>query len=127
MAFKVAVRKNSTGEIRFTERDYDLGIEDLDGIDGQTYYWTEGNMGCDCNLSIVFDEEIIDCSFGLYTNMYIENEDGRRIDLQPNDELPTNYAKCPQCNKFLHRPMQSNFFCEHCLEPWWDKDIVFAF
>lgn len=125
MSYKVAVRKNSTGEIRFYPWDYDTGIKELSDIDGQIFYWTDGNMGCGCNLAQLFDGDTDECSDDIYTNLSIEYEDGRRIDLQPTNGLPTNYAKCPLCNGFLYR-IGGNFYCESCHEPFWEKDIVFA-
>lgn len=125
MAFNLAIRKNSTGEIQVQRNNFDIRILDVNDIEGQIFYYTEGNGGCDHNLCYVFDEETEECKAELFTALYIELDDGRRIDLHPDDELPTNYAKCPLCGEFLYRP-GLNFYCERCNEPFWNEDIIFS-
>lgn len=42
MKYQVQIRKNATGEVRIA--DFDLPWNE-----GSWYWWTEGNMACDCN------------------------------------------------------------------------------
>lgn len=44
MTYEVEIRNNSTGEIRTRYMDLNW--------DGSLYWWTEGNMGCDCNREL---------------------------------------------------------------------------
>ncbi len=84
--YKVAIRENATGEIRLCEQD-------LEWQDHSDFWWTEGNMACDCNRSVEFaeaggeGEEIesavdIPCTDGLYTALYAELEDGTKVELE---------------------------------------------
>lgn len=70
MGYMVAIRKNSTGEIRMSEQR-------VDWDDGSVYWWTEGNMGCDCNRDAKFkragdEEEDRDaaCGDSAYSALY---------------------------------------------------------
>ena len=49
MGYKVAIRRNSDGEIRLRDIDFD-NWEDSD-----LYWWTEGNFGCDRNRHLEFE------------------------------------------------------------------------
>ncbi|MCP4585336.1 hypothetical protein [Pseudoalteromonas sp.] len=84
--YKVAITKNSTGETRLCE--YDFEWEGLDN--GADYIWTDGNYSCDCNRAIFFaeanDEDIehandLPCGETRYSIPYIELMDGTKIDL----------------------------------------------
>lgn len=48
MAYVVRIRKNSTGEIRES-------IHDIEWTDSSEFWWTDGNMGCDCNRELEFE------------------------------------------------------------------------
>lgn len=48
MGYSVFIKNNETLEIR----EYK---EKLDWDDSSEYWWTDGNMGCDCNRGICFD------------------------------------------------------------------------
>lgn len=82
MTYRVAIRKNETGEVRFyqdpsewTESDY--------------FYWTDGNAGCDCNRELFFERaagneinlDAVKCSDDRFSCLYAELPDGRRIEL----------------------------------------------
>lgn len=84
MKYKVAIRKNSTGEIRL----YDLG--DIPWGESSEFWWTEGNMSCDCNRQWDFEraggdpiteDPDPDCGDIKYSALYAELEDGTRIPL----------------------------------------------
>jgi hypothetical protein len=45
VSYKVAIQKIETGEIRM--RDVEFPWDEA-----SDYWWTEGNMGCDCNLEL---------------------------------------------------------------------------
>lgn len=88
MTYKVAIRKNSTGEIRQYEIEWDWFKDDSDDF----YWWTQGNYQCDCNRELSFirasgrevtDEEFdaVQCTDGAYSALYAELPDGRRIEL----------------------------------------------
>ena len=74
MAYKVAIKNNATGEIRFKSMDgeWDAVAE---------YQWTEGNYSCDCNLDNFFchDDEDADetCGETRYTPLYAVTGDKR--------------------------------------------------
>jgi len=83
MGYKVAIRKNSTGEVRV------CSIESEWEEDGATdeFWWTEGNFACDCNRAIKFalaagerDTNVV-CGHTLYTCLYAELPDGSRVPL----------------------------------------------
>ena len=90
MPYKVAIRKNDTGEIRFANIDMDWYREGKDD-GGDFFWWTEGNMGCDCNRKIQFDlagnshaetpGQDHPCSEGKYSALYAELPDGKKIEL----------------------------------------------
>ena len=73
--YKVAIRKNETGEIRVVEHESEWE-------DHHIFLWTEGNYGCDCNREGFFthgEEWPEECSEGRYSALYAELEDGTRI------------------------------------------------
>ena len=80
--YVVGIRKNETGEVRFCP-------EDLEWYEHSIYWWSEGNMGCDCNRELEFlragNEETDDsfenaeCSQGRYTVVGIWFKDGSDI------------------------------------------------
>lgn len=79
MAYKVAIRKNATREIREIEMD-------LDWHDHSLFWWTQGNFGCDCNRELTFepngtfpDPEDPPCGHERFTVLYVEFPDGKRI------------------------------------------------
>lgn len=81
--YKVAIRKNETGEVVMTEHD-------LEWTDGSEFWWTFGNMGCDCNRRLCFDRakgieidpEAVECGETEYSALYAELEDGTKIPLE---------------------------------------------
>lgn len=80
-SYKVALRSNATGEVRFVSQD-------LPWIESSHYWWTGGNMGCDCNrANEFFDSPDCDdaCGHIRFTALYAEFPDGSRIEL---DEVP---------------------------------------
>lgn len=52
------LRDTQTGETRVDESDYSYGAESAE------FYWTEGNMSCDCNRAIIFGNEDGVCCTG---------------------------------------------------------------
>jgi len=86
MTYHVALRLNSTGEIRMCEVSWPWREGDL-------VWWTDGNFGCDCNRELEWiraggreptDDEWEDsarCGETKYTALYAELPDGTRITL----------------------------------------------
>jgi hypothetical protein len=81
MSYKVAIRRNKSGEVRIVE----MGT---DWHEASEFWWTEGNMGCDCNRHDVFQGAVDDepddfypCGHTEYTALYAEMPDGTRIKL----------------------------------------------
>lgn len=86
MTYRVALRKNETGEIRFAgPYDFEFNL----------YWWTDGNFGCDCNRYLEFeraggheptdeeDETHGGCGDDRYTALYAELDDGRCLKIEP--------------------------------------------
>lgn len=86
----VAIRKNSTGEIRLRKVDQQW-------VDGHEWWWTEGNMGCDCNRYLEFERaggnmdcwdepegQETPCGDVLYSVLYAELPSGERIVIDKN-------------------------------------------
>lgn len=80
MSYTVRIRNNETGEIRSRHHD----------LEWSEYWWTDGNMGCDCNLEMEFaragGEEVdmnkeIPCSEGRFTVLDAVLDDGQTITL----------------------------------------------
>ena len=90
MRYSVLIRNNETGE----ERLYPL-CKEVPWGDGSYYWWTEGNMSCDCNRHMSFlraggpgpvddphwNDVDRDCGDGAYSVPYAVLEDGTRIAL----------------------------------------------
>jgi hypothetical protein len=80
MPYKIAIRKNETGEVRIVEQGLHWG-------DGSLYWWTHGNFACDCNRDDVFrrdgEDEDDSCGNTRFSVLYAELEDGTKI---PIDE-----------------------------------------
>lgn len=80
MSYVVRIRHNKTGTIRSRRCD-------LEWNDGSKYWWTEGNMGCDCNLDLEFRRaggetpnlDEVSCSEGKFTALDATLEDGTVI------------------------------------------------
>jgi hypothetical protein len=80
MSYKVAIRKNETGEIRFSTVNWEWS-------DGDMYWWTEGNFGCDCNREDRWNLAGGDvpksnkCSDSKFSALYVELPDGTKIEI----------------------------------------------
>ena len=48
MAYTVHIKEVATGTVRACHMD-------LEWEDGSEYWWSEGNMSCDCNRALEFD------------------------------------------------------------------------
>jgi hypothetical protein len=80
--YKVAIKNNLTEEIRLCEMD-------LDWEDHSEWWWTEGNMGCDCNRELFWrrsneehpDLEDVKCGDDRFSVLYAELPDGTRIEI----------------------------------------------
>lgn len=78
MGYKVAIRKNATGEIR-------IHSEKLDWFDSAHFLWTDGNYACDCNRAQFFgDEDCGHCGETRFAALYAEMPNGERIKLDAN-------------------------------------------
>jgi len=77
---RVPIRENATGEVRF----YEYECEEQ-SLDGQEFWWSEGNASCDCNREIFFrsvngdSADGRECGNDAFTVEYIEFEDGTRV------------------------------------------------
>lgn len=84
MPYCVTIRKNATGEIRAKEYPYEWS-------EGQLFWWTEGNFGCDCNRALAFeraaglDPDIDDteCGHSAFTVLSAELPDGTVVRVDP--------------------------------------------
>lgn len=47
--YAVVIRRNSDGLTRVCPQQHDW-----DGADGDWFWWSEGNMSCDCNRALEF-------------------------------------------------------------------------
>lgn len=79
--YKIAIRNNKTGEVR-------IAVMDVEWWEHSFFWWTEGNMCCDCNRHLEFGRvedpefcEDIPCSEERYTVLYAELGNGERIPL----------------------------------------------
>lgn len=86
MRFRIALRKNATGEIRVFD-------DDFDSVSALEFMWRDGNYACDCNRHLYFerardgfteaDEESVwvgaSCGDGRYTVLYAECPNGACI------------------------------------------------
>ncbi len=79
--YMVAIKNNDTGEVRLCKQDIGWNGE------GSEFWWTEGNMACDCNRHNEFlrangeEETDVECDMIRYSALYAELEDGTRIKL----------------------------------------------
>lgn len=82
MGYTVRIRHNGTQEVR--SRHYDF--------EWNEYWWTEGNMSCDCNLQMEFAraggekvdmDEGIPCSEGRFTALDAVLDNGETIIIAP--------------------------------------------
>lgn len=88
---KIALRQNSTGEVRIVTEDEDPKYPWIGG--GPEFCWTEGNYSCDCNRALFFaragDEPDPDdraCGEVAYTALWVEHSDGTREPME--EDLP---------------------------------------
>lgn len=81
----VEIEKTSTGEVRTI-------ASGLDWYDHSEFFWTDGNFGCDCNRSLVFqcgaeegdaDEPEADCGVGEFRVVSIKAQDGKLLFSEP--------------------------------------------
>ncbi len=96
MPYAIAIRKNSTGERRIAHISLDWykygGPTDPDD-DGDLFWWTEGNMGCDCNRELYFmeaggedaDDHEPECGDERYSVLWAELPDGSVILIDGRD------------------------------------------
>jgi hypothetical protein len=80
MPYDVLIRKNSTGEVRKCHFDFDWFKEDSD----DSFWWTEGNFGCDCNRELAFEgsdikDSELRCGETAFTAIHAILPDGRVI------------------------------------------------
>jgi hypothetical protein len=83
MSYDILIRKNATGEIRTYTFDCDW-----EG-DGDIYWLTEGNYGCDCNRFLCFERAVgiepdwdqAQCGEGDYSILSAILPGGERIDI----------------------------------------------
>ena len=87
VGYSVLIRDNATREERLCPQTEVKWTDDCD-----VYWWTDGNMGCDCNRSLCFaraggatEEEAwaqeIDCGDTRFTAIKAILADGREIEL----------------------------------------------
>jgi hypothetical protein len=94
MGYKVAIRYNATGEVRICQINLTWGAPNPGNPDGDLSWWTDGNMGCDCNRVSEFnraggeqiDEKPFQCTEGNFTALYADLPDGRRVIIEDPDE-----------------------------------------
>lgn len=86
--YKVAIRKNETGEVRLYNRS-EAWIFPDDEWSGSIWLWTGGNQSCSCNLCDYWhyagtetEWESDGCCTNRFTPLYAELEDGRRIEIE---------------------------------------------
>ena len=88
MSYTVAIRNNSTGEIR-------LMLEDLEWDESSRFWWTDGSFGCDCNRHLEFmraggpwpeddphwNDAEHECGDEAYSVLYVDLPSGERIQI----------------------------------------------
>lgn len=75
--YRVGLRRNADGRVHFTrwaEAHQGSGVTEMDSLRGIEFWWTEGNMACDCNRHGEF-ERIADPDCG---NLAMEYGCGNR-------------------------------------------------
>ena len=77
--YVTGIRENATGEVRFHAWQEDW-------TDSSLYWWSEGNMGCDCNRHLIFHDyteasydDKIPCGESLYSLVGVWFRDGSSI------------------------------------------------
>ncbi len=81
--YVVGILRNDTNEVRFIPQQ-------LEWTDNSLYWWSEGNMGCDCNRHLQFNPHADECPCGhsRYSIVGIWLKDGSHItdtaDLNPS-------------------------------------------
>lgn len=77
------LRNNYTNEVRTYESNKGWS-------DAEEYWWTDGNFGCDCNRHLTFiriqgkelaDNEEAPCGEVRYSALYVEFEDGSKVEI----------------------------------------------
>ncbi len=92
MSYQVAIRHNPSGEIRIASQT-DTESYKYEWDDGQMFWWTDGNFGCDCNRELEFirasgravTEEEFDnseCGTTVYTVLHAILPDGTIIPIE---------------------------------------------
>lgn len=84
MSYRVAIHKNETGEVRIRQMP-----ENVPWGEHSEFWWTEGNMGCDCNLELEFERaggahpglDDVECGSGRFSALYAQLQDGTRVTL----------------------------------------------
>lgn len=93
MPYKIAIKKNDTGEVRLHADESDWFEHDAE--DGNRWLWTEGNFGCDCNRHLWWlraggpgpeddphwNNAEHECGQNAYVALFAELPDGTRIPL----------------------------------------------
>lgn len=104
MSYRIAIKNNSTGEVRVYESDDEwrgendpemlqMGISESPSA----FWWTEGNGGCDCNRELHFEyanaprerhaeihaekRDSLKCGDDRFAIEYVELPDGKRFTL----------------------------------------------
>ena len=79
MTFSVVIQRVSDGTTAVIPQ-----AESWDAEDERTeWYWTVGNMGCDCNLGIQFGETHVPCGHSAYRLIEFRLSDGRVVPCEP--------------------------------------------
>lgn len=90
MPYKVAIRNNATGEIRIHEGEGNWEMDDPNTGFGSSYWWLEGNGGCDCNREALWrragGEDVsgleVPCSDGRFAVLYAQLPNGIQVPLE---------------------------------------------
>jgi len=88
MKYSVAIKENSSGIVRLCP----IGTE---WDDWSESWWTEGNMGCDCNRYLCFeraggnDPDVLvgECGHTRFKVLYAVLEDGTEQAINDNDSI----------------------------------------
>lgn len=92
MSYQVLLRKNSTGETA-------LAPYELDWHKASVFWWTEGNMSCDCNRALEWQRATAppppddpfwnnferECGHGAFTAIHAVLEDGTIVPLDKQE------------------------------------------
>lgn len=96
MSYSVFIRCNATGEVRESKQELDWG-------ESTEFWWTDGNMGCDCNRELEFvraggpgpshdphwNDLQTECGDSRYSALYAILPDGTRVQLDSPADQPT--------------------------------------